>query len=47
MMDDVRQRIHLEGGDPLTSTPEEYAQDIASEGKKWGGLVKKLGLKVE
>lgn len=45
--DDVKQRIHMEGGDPLTSTPEEYATDIAKEGKKWGGLVKKLGLKVE
>jgi len=44
---DVKERIHMEGGDPLTSTPEEYAADIASEGKKWGGLVKKLGLKVE
>lgn len=44
---DVKERIHLEGGDPLTSTPEEYATDIAKEGTKWGGLVKKLGLKVE
>jgi tripartite-type tricarboxylate transporter receptor subunit TctC len=44
---EVKERIHMEGGDPLTSTPEEYAADIASEGKKWGGLVKKLGLKVE
>ncbi|MCK9914580.1 tripartite tricarboxylate transporter substrate binding protein [Microbacteriaceae bacterium K1510] len=45
--DEVKQRIHMEGGDPLTSTPEEYAADIASEAQKWGGLVKKLGLKVE
>jgi tripartite-type tricarboxylate transporter receptor subunit TctC len=45
--DDVKKRIHMEGGDPLSSTPAEYAADIASEGKKWGGLVKKLGLKVE
>ena len=44
---DVQQRIHMEGGDPLTSTPEEYATDIASEEKKWGGLVRKLGLKVD
>lgn len=45
--DEVKQRIHMEGGDPLPSTPAEYAADIASEAKKWGGLVKKLGLKVE
>jgi len=32
---------------PLTSTPAEYAADIDKEEKKWGGLVKKLGLKVE
>jgi tripartite-type tricarboxylate transporter receptor subunit TctC len=44
---EVQKRIHLEGGDPLTSTPEEYAADIDKEGKKWGGLVHKLGLKVE
>lgn len=44
---DVRQRIHSEGGDPLTSTADEYAADIVAEEKKWGGLVRKLGLKVE
>ena len=45
--EDVKKRIHAEGGDPLTSTPAEYAADIDKEEKKWGGLVKKLGLKVE
>ena len=44
---DVQTQIHNEGGDPLTSTPAEYAADIDREEKKWGGLVKKLGLKVE
>jgi tripartite-type tricarboxylate transporter receptor subunit TctC len=44
---DVQKRIHFEGGDPLTSTPAEYAQDIDKEEKKWGALVHKLGLKVE
>lgn len=44
---DVQARIHQEGGDPLSSTPAEYAADIALEEKKWGGLVRKLGLKVE
>ena len=44
---DVQTQIYNEGGDPLTSTPAEYAADIDREEKKWGGLVKKLGLKVE
>lgn len=44
---EVQKQIHNEGGDPLTSTPAEYATDIDQEERKWGGLVKKLGLKVE
>jgi tripartite-type tricarboxylate transporter receptor subunit TctC len=44
---EVKKRIHLEGGDPLTSTAAEYAADIDREEKKWGGLVHRLGLKVE
>jgi tripartite-type tricarboxylate transporter receptor subunit TctC len=44
---EVKQRILAEGGDPLTSTPEEYARDIDSEETKWGTLVRKLNLKVE
>ena len=43
----VKQRILAEGGDPLTSSPEEYAADIDREETKWGGLVRKLNLKVE
>ena len=35
--DDVQKRIHVEGGDPLTSTPAEYAADIDKEEKKWSG----------
>src|SRR5262245_8810796 len=45
--DQLKQRIQAEGGDPLTSTPEEYARDIDSEESKWGTLVRKLNLKVE
>jgi tripartite-type tricarboxylate transporter receptor subunit TctC len=44
---EVKARIHAEGGDPLTSTPEEYARDIDAEETKWGTLVRKLNLKVE
>jgi tripartite-type tricarboxylate transporter receptor subunit TctC len=45
--DDVKQRIYAEGGDPVTSTPAEYASDIDKEETKWSILVHKLGLKVE
>ena len=45
--DAVKQRIQAEGGDPLTSTPEEYAKDIDGEEAKGGTLVRKLNLKVE
>jgi tripartite-type tricarboxylate transporter receptor subunit TctC len=45
--EEVKQRIVAEGGDPLISTPEEYAKDIDSEETKWGTLVRKLNLKVE
>ena len=44
---EVQKRIHLEGGDPLTSTAAEYADDIDREEKKWSKLVHQLGLKVE
>jgi tripartite-type tricarboxylate transporter receptor subunit TctC len=45
--DEVRKRINTEGGDPLTSTPEQYAADIDQEERKWAALIKKLNLKVE
>ena len=45
--EDVKTRLATEGADALPGTPEAYAADIGREEKKWGGLVKKLGLKVE
>jgi len=45
--EDVRNRIRSEGGDAMTSTPQEYADDIDREEKKWGALIRKLNLKVE
>ena len=44
---DVKARLTTEGAEPLPGTPEAYAADVAGDEKKWGGLVKKLGLKVE
>jgi tripartite-type tricarboxylate transporter receptor subunit TctC len=45
--EDVQKRIHLEGGDPLTSSPEEYAADIDAEETKWSTLIRTLNLKVD
>jgi tripartite-type tricarboxylate transporter receptor subunit TctC len=45
--DDVKQRILNEGGDPLLSSPEDYAKDIDQEERKWSALIRKLNLKVE
>lgn len=44
---DVKARLASEGAEALPGTPAFYAADIAADEKKWGGLVKKLGLKVE
>jgi tripartite-type tricarboxylate transporter receptor subunit TctC len=44
---DVKQRIQAEGGDPMTSTPAEYAADIEKEVTKWSTLIRKLNLKVK
>jgi tripartite-type tricarboxylate transporter receptor subunit TctC len=45
--DQVKQRIQAEGGDSLTSSPDEYAQDIDQEERKWSALIRKLNLRVE
>jgi tripartite-type tricarboxylate transporter receptor subunit TctC len=44
---DMAKRIADQGGEPLTSTPEGYAADVARESAKWGPLIRRLGLKVE
>jgi len=45
--EEVTKRIVAEGGDPMPSTPEEYAANIEREEGKWAALIKKLGLKIE
>ena len=45
--DEVKRRIYLEGGDPLTSSPDEYTADIDKEETKWSTLIRKLNLKVD
>jgi tripartite-type tricarboxylate transporter receptor subunit TctC len=45
--DAVARRISAAGGEPLVTTPDEYAADIARDQAKWGALIRKLGLRVE
>jgi tripartite-type tricarboxylate transporter receptor subunit TctC len=45
--EEVKKRIHSEGGDPMTSSPDEYAADIDQEETKWSTLIRRLNLKVE
>jgi tripartite-type tricarboxylate transporter receptor subunit TctC len=44
---EVRERIAADGGDPLSSSPDDYAAAIDREETRWGALVRKLGLKVD
>lgn len=44
---EISRQILAEGSDPVASTPEEYAANIAREEGKWAALIKKLGLKIE
>ena len=44
---EVKSRIHADGGDPLPSSPQEYANDIAREQAKWSPLIRKLGLRLQ
>ncbi len=45
--DEGKQRIAADGGEPIGSTPEEFAANIAREEGKWAAVIKKLNLKVE
>ena len=44
---EVAARIAADGGDPLPSSPDEYAADIDREEAKWSALIRKLGLRVD
>lgn len=45
--DDMKKRLLDAGGDPLASTPEDYAQNIQREEGKWQAVIKKLGLVIK
>ncbi len=45
--DAVRNRILEDGAQPAADSPEEYAVEIERDRKIWGGIVRKLGLRVD
>ncbi len=45
--DDVKSRMGVDGTEPLPSTPEAYAADIAAEEAKYSKIVKMSGGKPE
>ena len=45
--DDMKKRLLDAGGDPVISSPAEYAQNIQREEGKWQAVIKKLGLVVK
>jgi tripartite-type tricarboxylate transporter receptor subunit TctC len=45
--DDVRNRLAVEGAEPLPSTPEDYALDIDREETQWSKVIKASGAKAE
>jgi tripartite-type tricarboxylate transporter receptor subunit TctC len=44
---EVRNRLAIEGAEPLPSTPEEYALDIGREETQWSKVIKTSGAKAE
>ena len=45
--EEVRERLALEGGEPIPGAPEAYAADIDREEMKWSKLVTAIGRKEE
>jgi tripartite-type tricarboxylate transporter receptor subunit TctC len=43
----IQKRIVEDGATPRPDSPEDYAAAIAEDQKTWGGIVRKLGLKVD
>jgi tripartite-type tricarboxylate transporter receptor subunit TctC len=45
--EEVRQRLAVEGAEPVPTTPQEYAAIIDREVTMWSDLVKAAGIKPE
>jgi tripartite-type tricarboxylate transporter receptor subunit TctC len=45
--EDLKRKIAADGGEVVSSTPDEYGRIIDTDEAKWSALIKKLDLKVE
>ena len=43
-MKDVRGRLDAQGVDPIGTTPAELATIMKGDGKKWGKLIRAIGI---
>ncbi len=43
---DVRKILVAQGNDVIANTPEEFARVIQADAEKWGGIGRKLGIKL-
>jgi len=41
---DVRKQLEGGGMEAISTTPEQFAHHIATEGQKWGALIAKAGI---
>src|SRR5262249_2329460 len=44
---EVKSKLAAEGAEPLPTTPDAYAADIAAEETKWSEIIRKAGVKGE
>jgi tripartite-type tricarboxylate transporter receptor subunit TctC len=44
---DFKQRLNAEGGEPVASTPEEFAALIKAETARWGRVIKAAKIQPE
>jgi tripartite-type tricarboxylate transporter receptor subunit TctC len=44
---DVKERFATLGAEILASTPEQFGAFMRAEAKKWGGVIKSIGIKAE
>ncbi len=45
--DDVKQKLAIEGAEPIPGSPGEYAAEIDAEEKQWSAVVRSIGVKAE
>jgi tripartite-type tricarboxylate transporter receptor subunit TctC len=44
---DVRKTLIAQGNDVIANSPEEFAKVIEADAKRWGGIGRKLGIRLD